>query len=127
MTVIKMNAAATAIYKKTLSTLKKERDIKKSDLDSIALLAINIDRLEKANAAIDEHGFMIESTTEKGTTIKQNPACINADLCQSKIIKLMDSLLMSPKAKLASIRVDAEKEPEEKDALDIALGKIGSK
>lgn len=120
MSVIYMPQAVNVIYKKILATLKKEREIKKSDLDAIALLAQNIVYYQDANRTIDEHGFMITSTTEKGTTIKQNPACIAADNAQRMMVRLMEQLMMTPKSKvLADGR--SELKEEEVDPIAAAL------
>ncbi|HGY0993956.1 P27 family phage terminase small subunit [Aeromonas salmonicida] len=122
MSVMNVGPEALVIYKKYLKVLKKERDIKPSDFDVIALLAMNVVGLEKAIASVNEHGFMISSSNEKGiNTVKQNPACTAVDNYQRMVARLLEQLLMTPKAKASAGEKSEKNETEVQDPLSKAL------
>ncbi|CAJ1855200.1 hypothetical protein HLBENOHH_02465 [Aeromonas dhakensis] len=124
--VMEMTAEVQTIYKKYVRILKKERELKASDYDCIALLAehVYIKQVAFKEMAI---GLDIRSDTKEGTTIKKNPAAAVYDNATRMIARLHEQLLMTPKAKItAEKNTKPKEEPEELDALDVALSKIGS-
>ncbi|KFA99260.1 P27 family phage terminase small subunit [Vibrio sp. ER1A] len=119
-THIKLNAVERITFLSIKEMLEKERELKPSDMDSIALLAINVNILEQATATIDAEGVMVVSHTNYGQTVKASPAIALLHQTQQAIRALMDSLLMSPKSKHQVDKVEQIK-PEEDDPLTAAL------
>lgn len=115
-THINMSDDARARFDSIKSILETEREIKESDVDAIALLAINLGILDQAVFAVEQEGAMIQIVTKYGATFKQNPAVSMIHQTQQSIRSLMDSLLMTPKAKAAINKASIEK-PEEDDPL----------
>ncbi|EKD9324316.1 P27 family phage terminase small subunit [Vibrio vulnificus] len=122
MTHVKMNQKEMDMFLSIKKVLEAEREIKPSDLDSIALLAVNMNILEQALNTIEAEGVMITSHTQYGMTVKANPAVALLHQTQQAMRALMDSLLMSPKAK-ASINKNAIEKKEEDDPLTEILKK----
>ncbi|QWL58213.1 P27 family phage terminase small subunit [Aeromonas jandaei] len=126
MPIIPLSDAEKVIYKKLHTVLKKERELKASDLEAVALLAKNIWLFDQASIAVEQHGFLITSETSKGVAIKQNPAAISLDNSQTKIVKLMEQLLMTPRSKvLADGR--SELKEEDNDPITAALAVLKKK
>ncbi|HDI3263903.1 TPA: P27 family phage terminase small subunit [Vibrio cholerae] len=119
-THIKMTDSQLEIFKSLKQTLESEREIKASDLDSIALLSLMITNLHAAQASLESDGLLIYSQTQYGDVAKSNPACAEVRNCQVAIRGLMSDLLMNPKAKAAINKADVEKH-EEDDPLTLAL------
>ena len=104
-----------------LNVLKKEREIKKTDYDAIALLVINMTMLSQAVDTINSDGAMIVSHNQHGEVIKKNPATELAQQCQTAMRHLFVELLMTPKSRLAVSAMAAQDTPEEDDPLAAAL------
>ncbi|HHG3075750.1 TPA: P27 family phage terminase small subunit [Vibrio parahaemolyticus] len=119
-THIKMTDEQLEIFKSVKSVLEAERDIKASDLDSIALLSLMITNLEAAQASLEADGLLIYSQTQYGNVAKTNPACAEIRNCQVAIRGLMSDLLMNPKSKAAVNKAEVEKKDED-DPLAAAL------
>lgn len=104
-----------------LNALKKEREIKRTDYDAIALLVLNMTMLEQAIDAINAEGAMVVSHTQHGQVTKKNPATELAQQCQTAMRNLFVELLMTPKSRLAVSALAAQGTPEEDDPLAAAL------
>lgn len=100
-------------YQSIKTMLEAERELKDSDLDAVALLAVNLGILDQAVDMINAEGAMIPVHTSYGQTFKQNPAVAMMHQTQQSIRSLMDSLLMNPKTKASINKADVEKK--EKD------------
>ncbi|ELH4810076.1 P27 family phage terminase small subunit [Vibrio vulnificus] len=119
MTHVKMNQKEMDMFLSIKKVLEAEREIKPSDLDSIALLAVNMNILEQALNTIEAEGVMITSHTQYGMTVKANPAVALLHQTQQAMRALMDSLLMSPKAKAAINKNSVEKKEEDDPLTEI--------
>ena len=106
-------------YESIKSMLELERELKDSDLDAVALLAINLGILDQAVAMINAEGAMISVHTSYGSTFKQNPAVAMLHQTQQSTRALMESLLMNPKAKAAINKADVEKKEEDDPLTEI--------
>lgn len=104
-----------ALFKSIKATLEAERDIKPSDLDSIALLSVLMTILDDAQGVLDSEGVMVYTTSQYGDVVKKNPACSVIHETQVAIRGLFDSLLMNPKSKAAVNKADVEKKEDEDD------------
>ncbi|ELA9841230.1 P27 family phage terminase small subunit [Vibrio parahaemolyticus] len=125
-THVKMSEVELKTFQSIKSMLEAERELKPSDMDTVALLAVNMNILDKALATIECEGVMIISHTAYGQTTKANPAVALLHQTQQAIRALMDSLLMSPKAKASLNKADVEKK-EEDDPLTAALAARANK
>ena len=99
--------------------LEAERELKDSDLDAVALLAVNLGILDQAVAMINAEGAMISVHTSYGQTFKQNPAVAMMHQTQQSIRSLMDALLMNPKAKASINKSEVEKKEEDDPLTEI--------
>ncbi|MGL4765222.1 MAG: P27 family phage terminase small subunit [Aeromonas sp.] len=117
---IQMTQEQTDRFLSLKSILEAEREIKPSDLDAIALLAVNMSVLDEALRSIAADGATIISHTNYGQTPKSNPAVTLMQQCQQSIRALMTELLMTPKAK-AMVLKDIGAKVEEDDPLAEAL------
>ncbi|MGL6606606.1 P27 family phage terminase small subunit [Aeromonas hydrophila] len=125
--VMEMIPEVQAIYKKYVRILKKERDLKPSDYDCIALMSEHVYIKQMAFKEMTT-GLEIQSNTKEGTTRKKTPAAAVYENASRMISRLHEQLLMTPKAKITAEKNQKPKEEEEEqDALEIALGKIGKK
>ena len=106
-------------YQSIKKMLEEERELKDSDLDAVALLAINLGILDQAVDLINAEGAMISVHTSYGQTFKQNPAVAMLHQTQQSTRALMDSLLMNPKAKAAINKADVEKKEEDDPLTEI--------
>ncbi len=119
-THIKLTDEQTRIFLSIKKVLEAEREIKPSDLDAIALLAVNMYVLDEALKSLECDGVMIISHTQYGQVTKSNPASQLMQQCQQSIRSLMTELLMTPKAKAMVVKDIGEK-VEEDDPLAAAL------
>ncbi|MGL4843826.1 MAG: P27 family phage terminase small subunit [Aeromonas veronii] len=119
-TNIKLTDSQMEVFKSIKSILEAEREIKPSDLDAIALLAVNMSVLDECLNSLDVDGVMIASHTQYGQVVKSNPAAALMQTCQQSIRALMTELLMTPKSK-AMVAKDLGEKVEEEDPLAAAL------
>ncbi|WP_347368016.1 P27 family phage terminase small subunit [Vibrio vulnificus] len=122
MTHVKMNEKETATFLSIKKMLEAERELQPSDLDAVALLALNLNIMDQAISCIDAEGAIIISHTQYGQVPKGNPAVALLHQTQQAVRALMDSLLMTPKAKAAINKSEVEKK-EEDDPLTKILEK----
>lgn len=124
-THIKMNDVQLEIFKSLKSMLEAERELKPSDFDAIALLAVNMHILDEACKSIDVEGVMIVSHTAYGEVVKANPATALMQQCQQSIRALFGELLMSPKSKMMVTKEISKKVEEEEDPIAALIKKRG--
>lgn len=120
-THIKMNDLQLETFKQLKTMLESERELKPSDYDAIALLAVNMYILDEACKSIDVEGVMIVSHTQYGEVVKANPATALMQQCQQSIRALFGELLMTPKSKILVTKETSEKKEDEDDPLTAAL------
>ncbi|EGR0698805.1 hypothetical protein EX461_23980 [Vibrio parahaemolyticus] len=106
-------------YESIKTMIEAERELKDSDLDAVALLAINLGILDQAVSMINAEGAMIVVHTNYGQTFKQNPAVSMMHQTQQSIRSLMDSLLMNPKAKASVSKYEVENAEEDDPLVEI--------
>lgn len=98
-----------------LTLLKREREIKRTDYNAIALLVLNMTMFDQAVDSINADGAMIVCHTQHGDVVKKNPATELAQQCQTAIRNLMIELLMTPKSRLAVSAMAAQNTPDDEE------------
>lgn len=124
-THIKMNDVQLATFKQLKTMLESERELKPSDYDAIALLAVNMQIMDEACKSIDVEGVMIVSHTQYGEVVKANPATALMQQCQQSIRALFGELLMTPKSKMLVTKEISKKVEEEEDPIAALIKKRG--
>ncbi|MFL1802331.1 P27 family phage terminase small subunit [Plesiomonas shigelloides] len=117
------------MFRRIKNMLSEERELKPSDMDSIAMLVLAYSMLHAAQREIDANGYMVVSHTQYGQVTKKSPALDMMKEAQLQIRSLHDALLMNPKAKAIadkSVSVKTE-EDDADDPISRVLKKRASK
>lgn len=128
VTLLRMHSDVEPIYKKLLSGLKKERDVRPSELSLIATYANLVYLNEKATFDLIEEGSGVVNKVGHGEKLQDNPSMKMYSMTVIQMEKYSKLLGMSPKALMEITgSTDDEKEDEEDDPLSNLMKKRGKK
>lgn len=126
VTLLRMHSDVEPIYKKLLSGLKKERDIRPSELSLIATYANLVYLNEKATFDLIEEGSGVVNKVGHGEKLQDNPSMKMYSMTVIQMEKYSKLLGLSPKA-LMELSTPDEEGDDEDDPLSNLIKKRGKK
>ncbi|WMB74211.1 P27 family phage terminase small subunit [Shewanella oncorhynchi] len=123
---IELTSRELEIFNHYKTIIEKEREVKPSENEVIAMLASCVAMYEVARKSIQEDGVLIRNENSYGISNKANPANTIAEKAQTTIKAYLGELLLTPKAKAQLSKAIMEKDSED-DPLAMALKKRAEK
>ncbi|HDX8393472.1 TPA: hypothetical protein RQN07_002751 [Aeromonas dhakensis] len=110
VSIMSMPPAVESIYKRILSVIKAERQIKNTEYGLVAQLASQYHLNQVALDSLINEGAVYYSTSKYGTVPKGNPQIVVYNNTSTKIITLSEKLLLSQKEMQALIEPEVEED-----------------
>lgn len=109
---IELTSRELEIFEHYKTVIEKEREVKTSEYEVIAMLASCVALYEVARKSMHEDGVLIHTDNSYGKSIKSSPANQIAEKAQTTIKAYLGELLLTPKAKAQLSKAITEKDPE---------------